>query len=1184
MADDPDEAKLFASFERHDEFVSLQNTLLAVDLFVEPTREDSSAEYDLLRRLGMILGQFQEQSYLLDPYLEGLVIPAAECLRAHARACTSDPTITSSMSRVGRLADLLYNYIKFRGHKTITRFFPHEITDVTIAIRFMRLPNGPATHPSQWSLRYVVLLWLSLVCRIPFDLEQFDEQGCQGQTFNMLEATGKQYLDKAGLEREGAAVLLSRLYMRKDAKEQFSRFLQWSNSVLQESKKILISIAVLQVLCEFVKLGAPEETRSATPTLLELLEIVEKREFLTSNTLVRKFRTKLLSRTGLRLLPPRASRSSVNARALEATAHQQSQQKNEEQDENDIDIPEEIETVLQALFSCLQDRDTVVRWSAAKGIGRLSERLPTEFSTQVLETILGLFSIHTIAGASIYDMSSVAEATWHGACLATAEMARRGLVHPPLLPQLLECLSKASPIPALYFDIRKGAHSIGSNVRDAAAYVIWALARAQDAPSLSPHAAKLGQSLVAISLFDRDVSIRRAASAAFQEHVGRMGLFAHGIDVLRKTDFYSVSIRRNAFVITAPQVAEHIEYRPGLIDHLLSITLRHWDVAMRQLGAKSLRLICEVDLALLGPSCIPRLALLLRSIHTTDNHGGLLALGELSDAYRQSGPEGDEKRLEIFNLIGHLPKDVILAPRNEQVLSATCSLIALSVTFQEVQQTQDQSSVPHWRHLVDQGLRHRGINAQEAAAAAMATVSSLTDCSVVFAYASCMRRVVCTKCGCTLIREFKYGSASLQQSLGHVLGVLNYDAHPHGLAEAVDYLLESVSPESATKISNVEARRNCYLAIPKILANTTPRLAQHFRSNRVRDLFDALDSGLDDYTTDERGDVGSWIRIACIRGLTSIIEDLFRVSENLPEFSTFLPPHQYHTVIGRILRQGAERLDNVRQVSGECFLRILRLQLPAVEHAEEWRVKGEDLMRELFLADGNTNWSVGEWLFPKVVRILQIPEYRRSVLTGLVMSVATRTGSTQRPASSSLAVYIRTLPLTASEPEYSLLGFAGDLVDWAESNVTSNSVVVPVLQTFNVLLEADALTGLAESERGSAWPALVSISCKNVSRLKNVQRIQESMKIIINLFTLPSVAKTCLPKMIEFLAHPYPKIRSSAAEYLYMVLQSKDLGWEPDERVEEILLETEWSSGDVDKVKDVARGLVSELALGMNAM
>lgn len=121
-----------------------------------------------------------------------------------------------------------------------------------------------------------------------------------------------------------------------------------------------------------------------------------------------------------------------------------------------------------------------------------------------------------------------------------------------------------------------------------------------------------------------------------------------------------------------------------------------------------------------------------------------------------------------------------------------------------------------------------------------------------------------------------------------------------------------------------------------------------FQSSQVCALFDALDNGLEDYTTDERGDVGSWIRIACIRGLSSVIEDLFRVSGSLPDFSSFLPPHRYHAAIGRILRQGVERLDNVRQISGECFLRILKLPLPATEHAEMWRIKNADLMKELF--------------------------------------------------------------------------------------------------------------------------------------------------------------------------------------------------------------------------------------------
>ena len=74
---------------------------------------------------------------------------------------------------------------------------------------------------------------------------------------------------------------------------------------------------------------------------------------------------------------------------------------------------------------------------------------------------------------------------------------------------------------ALYFDIRKGAHSIGSNVRDAASYVLWSLARAQSVDALRPHALELAKRLVAVSLFDREIHIRRAASAAFQEYVGR---------------------------------------------------------------------------------------------------------------------------------------------------------------------------------------------------------------------------------------------------------------------------------------------------------------------------------------------------------------------------------------------------------------------------------------------------------------------------------------------------------------------------------------------------------------------------------------------------------------------------------------------------------------------------------------
>lgn len=45
-------------------------------------------------------------------------------------------------------------------------------------------------------------------------------------------------------------------------------------------------------------------------------------------------------------------------------------------DDPEMDVPDELEDIVEALLCGLRDRDTVVRWSAAKGVGRITERLP----------------------------------------------------------------------------------------------------------------------------------------------------------------------------------------------------------------------------------------------------------------------------------------------------------------------------------------------------------------------------------------------------------------------------------------------------------------------------------------------------------------------------------------------------------------------------------------------------------------------------------------------------------------------------------------------------------------------------------------------------------------------------------------------------------------------------------------
>ena len=90
-----------------------------------------------------------------------------------------------------------------------------------------------------------------------------------------------------------------------------------------------------------------------------------------------------------------------------------------------------LENIIDFLLESLRDKYTVVRWSSAKGIGRITSRLDMNMADDVLNSVLELFS------------PNETEDAWHGGCLTLGELSRRGLLLPQRLAEVFPILHKA---------------------------------------------------------------------------------------------------------------------------------------------------------------------------------------------------------------------------------------------------------------------------------------------------------------------------------------------------------------------------------------------------------------------------------------------------------------------------------------------------------------------------------------------------------------------------------------------------------------------------------------------------------------------------------------------------------------------------------------------------------------------
>jgi hypothetical protein len=187
----------------------------------------------------------------------------------------------------------------------------------------------------------------------------------------------------------------------------------------------------------------------------------------------------------------------------------------------------------------------------------------------------------------------------------------------------------------LTFDFVRGQKPVGNAVRDAACYTLYSLVRTlpPSPPSpLTPFIPTIATRLVCVATLDPSTTIRRAASAAYQELVGRQShrdtIVPHGIKVLSMMDYHAVSSRRGGFDVAVSVSQLDSGYRDGVVEWAVSRGTGHWEERGRKGCAKVLgRLFAgrhdgqeDVLRTLMGN---------LSGLDVFRVHGSLLAIGEI---------------------------------------------------------------------------------------------------------------------------------------------------------------------------------------------------------------------------------------------------------------------------------------------------------------------------------------------------------------------------------------------------------------------------------------------------------------------------------------------------------------------------------------------------------------------------
>ncbi|CAN6460921.1 unnamed protein product [Victoria cruziana] len=1141
----------------------LQNCFVQEWEIIKPMIDEisrgNSIDHSSVERFRSIMAKYQEQGQLLEPYLEKIICPVMAGVRQKALDLKDEAD--QILETTTNLCILVYTLVIVCGCKAVSRFFPHDVSDLELAVSLLdkyhispSLSSLPHETAGMMETKCVLVLWLSILVLIPFDILLVDSSLTNGYhekqevppLVQRILKISREYLRSAGTMRKASGLLVSSLLARPDMKKAFGSFIQWSQDVLSSYKDdgvdVFLLLGVVEALAAIFKVGDRKTRLDVVPVIWSSISKLINSTIAAQSALLRKSLLKLTQRIGMICLPPRSSKwryvgqNSLLAANLSSSATESYN---------------------------LSGRPS----GGDSSVPRCHCRIEEEDDMDVPEII------EEMMGELLTGLSDTGDGSWHGGCLALAELGRRGLLLPVKLPIVIPVIEKA-----LHYDIRKGPHSIGSHVRDAAAYVCWAFGRAYFHADMKSVLESLAPHLLAIACYDREVNCRRAAAAAFQENVGRQGDFPHGIDIINEADYFSLSSVVNSYMHVAVYIVQYEGYLHMFVEELRSRKISHWDKGLRQLASKALAALVKYEPSYFDDFVLEKLIPCTLSADLCLRHGATLAVAEIVLALHHCGIVfSNDRQKKISNIVPAIEKARLYRGKGGEIMRSAVSRFIECTSLSMISLCDKTKSC--LLDIVNENLKHPNALIQDSAAKALKALLRAYFSTVDSSFSSDLLH--------RYIALLDDPNVAARRGSPLALGVLPPEFLVNQWRIVLEKLCASCLIQDKNRLQDAEARVNAISGMVSVCealsgascASSSCALDDItcFFLAIKKEVMQTLFKALDDYTVDNRGDVGSWVREAAMDGLercTYILCEKQRLveragdhcSSNTEDCSLTVEANKFMLfdedlaikLVGCIAKQAVEKIDRVRSIAGAVLQRVLHSRRTFVQC-----IPHRDVLEQIIPNDSKINWGAPNISYEVIVQLLQFSCYSKSVLSGLVTSTGGLTDSLQKASVEALLKYLQVSAETQNREKMLIL----DLLWVLQQYKKDDRVIVPALKTVEVLFSK--MDMLIEIHGRNLIGAILDVLAVEMMGSKDFAKLRTGISILGYVASLEDpINMKAFSKLLSFLGHHYPKIRSTAADQVYLVLLQND-SLVAEDRVEmilEVVKETCWE-GPVEEAR-----------------